>query len=429
MKKIAITSTGTAIVRENGTTRKASDAELGEYLQSIVPPVKRGAKLAAVKYENGYVFAKYDNGKVFKKVIAQNNSTQQQEPINSGDKSDPDLKTPRSEKHSKPETKEITKDRPDVAKPTEIRDPEYGRGGDKGAKEHKDGIPRSTGNSGLEGSKKTTFEKEKADKATSGNADTYVQKLYNQIDPTKSGNADNHATAGVNTASSDGLKIKSDSELYQKISIAKDDKDEKDEKTLPPWLKKDKKDKGEKGEEEKDGKDDGKEDEEESDKDEKESEKEAKLVQELQRKLAETDKTIATLKAEVNRYKVREARQIPAMKLALAFRDSNPEQFPTIEAVASKVTELCKQMNSDALESTFEQVKAIKIANAKSNAGHVKTASIEGASTAFSTPLETISEASGNAVDSLREALMGNTALGKKVAQMEAYNNSIVNQD
>lgn len=422
MKKIAFTSSGTALIREAGSTRRATEAEVGAYLKTLVPAKKAGGNLDAVKYDGGFVFARYDNGKVFKKRIAQNNSTQQQEPVNSGDKADPDLKTPRSKKHSKPETKEVTKDRPDVANPTEIRNSEYTRGGDGGADEHKDGIPRSKKNSGLEGSSKTTFDEEKANKATSGNPDTYVQDLYDQTDPTPAGNADNHATAGANTASaSDGLRVESESTIYQKIKIAEEEK--KDGKPMPPWLK-DKKDKGGDNDDEDDGEKDG----EESDDDDEDSKKEAKLVQELKTKIAEQDKTITALKKEASRYKVREARQNSALKLALAYRDANPEQFPNVEAVADKAIELCKAMNSEALESTYEQVKAIRIANSKQRQV-VKTASVdEGVQTAFSTPMESISELnSGKDVDSLREALMSKSALGKKVAEMDAYHNSLAN--
>lgn len=422
MKKIAFTSKGTALIKEAGATRRATEAEVGAYLKSLVPAEKSGAKLDAVKYDDGFVFARYDDGKVFKKRIAQS-STKQTEPVNSGDKADPDLKTPRSEKHRKPETKEIVKDRPDVGKEKEVRKKDHKRG-NGGDDLHTDVIPRSKSNSGLEGSKKTDFEKEKANDATSGKPDTYVQKLNEQPKPTPSGNADNRATAGANTASaSDGLRVESESTIYQKIKIAEEEK-EKDGKPVPPWLKDKKDKKGGNNDDEEDGEKDEKDSDDEDDKD---SKKEAKLVKELKTKIAENEKTINTLKKEASRHKVREARQTAALKLALAYRDTNPEQFPTVESVADKVVELCKQMNSEALESTYEQVKAIRVANSKKSV--VKTASVnEGISTAFSTPIESISEMnSSNDVDSLREALMGRSALGKKVAEMDAYHNSIAN--
>lgn len=425
MKKIAFTSSGTALISEAGKTRKASETEVGNYLQSLVPSAKNGHKLAAVKYDGGFVFARYEDGKMFKKrIVAQNNASQQNEPLNSGDKSDPDLKVPRSDKHSKPENKSVTKDRPDVGNPTELRSKEYGKGGDKGADSHK-GIPRSKSNSGLEGGSKTTFDKEKADDATSGKPDTYVQKLTKSPAPAAAGTKDNHATAGANTASNaNGIQIESDSILYQKISIAEDEKKKegkKDGKPVPPWLEK----KEDKGSDKKDGKKDEKDGD--DSEDDESSKKEAKLINELNTRLAEYEKTIKALKGETDKYKVREARQVSALKLALAYRDMNPEQFPTVDAVASKVVELCKQMNSDAIESTYEQVKAIIISSSKKNV--VKTASAsEGVSTAFSTPLESISDAQGN-IPGLREALMEKTSLGRKVAAMDAYNNSKVDKD
>lgn len=65
----------------------------------------------------------------------------------------------------------------------------------KGSGGETDVVPRSTGNSGLDGQKATNFNPEKADKLTSGNPDTYYQKLNETIKPTPASSKDNHVAA------------------------------------------------------------------------------------------------------------------------------------------------------------------------------------------------------------------------------------------
>ena len=81
-------------------------------------------------------------------------------------------------------------------KPIEVKT-EKGKKNDhgKGSGGETDVVPRSTGNSGLDGQKATNFNPEKADKLTSGNPDTYYQKLNETIKPTPASNKDNHVAA------------------------------------------------------------------------------------------------------------------------------------------------------------------------------------------------------------------------------------------
>jgi hypothetical protein len=132
----------------------------------------------------------------------------QTEPVD-GVQKDPEIDIPRNEAKAKPETGSITKDRPDVANPTEVRTKDYVKG--KGAENlHSDVVPRSEGNGGLEGKKKVEFDVEESNKATSGNPDTYVQSVQETISATPAGSEDNHAVAKSNAikkvASSKNIK-------------------------------------------------------------------------------------------------------------------------------------------------------------------------------------------------------------------------------
>lgn len=74
-------------------------------------------------------------------------------------------------------------------------DQDYERGKDN---TDSDVVPRSKGDSGISGQKKTTYEKEKANDATSGNPDTYVQTYRENVKPTPAGKEDNHVAATEN---------------------------------------------------------------------------------------------------------------------------------------------------------------------------------------------------------------------------------------
>src|SRR5690606_19332077 len=94
-----------------------------------------------------------------------------------------------------------------------------------------DTVPRSKGNSGLEGSSKTEFAEEGGDKATSGNTDTYVQEFKKYKEPTPAGNQLNHA-AEMN------VQMRPESEIYDKVKIAFEGKRQA-KSDLPPWENKD----------------------------------------------------------------------------------------------------------------------------------------------------------------------------------------------
>lgn len=56
-------------------------------------------------------------------------------------------------------------------------------------------VPRSKGDSGVDGQPKTSFEKEVADDSTSGNPDDYVQTYQENVKPTPAGKAGNHVAS------------------------------------------------------------------------------------------------------------------------------------------------------------------------------------------------------------------------------------------
>lgn len=68
-------------------------------------------------------------------------------------------------------------------------DQSYERGKDN---TDSDVIPRSKGDSGISGQEKTTYDAEKANDATSGKPDSYVQTYRENVEPTPAGTEDNH---------------------------------------------------------------------------------------------------------------------------------------------------------------------------------------------------------------------------------------------
>ena len=407
-KKIHMFSNGTAVIREAGKTRKANLEEVTEYLVSLVPQKKKGAELEAVKYDEGTIYARYADKKVYKKVFALN-SVEQTEPVNSIEKATPDVKVPRDKSKAKPE---IDVKRPDVNKPTEVRNKEYNKGGDGGADSHTKVVPRSKNNSGLEGGSKTSFEDESGDKATSGNQDTYVQNFTSSEKPAKAGNKENH------TAGSD-VEIKPAELIYSKIKIAKengeneDKKEEKDDaknkksKDFPFNKKKDC--------EEGDDKDTS---------DKKDEKKEAKLLSELK----EAQEEVKKLKAEMTRSTIRANRQKSAIKLALAYRDLNPVKYASVDSFGEKVEDISKKMDVEAIETALAELITFHSEAFNNQQELKKTASKEtspfnGLELAFGPTKEDYN--SGSAVESgsgsLKEILMSGTSLGRKMADFEAY--------
>jgi hypothetical protein len=82
--------------------------------------------------------------------------------------------------------------------PKSVNEVIKGKGGDHGSGSggHTDVVPRDGSGDGL-GGKKVSWEGEKADGQTSGNADTYVQTLQDREDPKKAGDKGNHATVAT----------------------------------------------------------------------------------------------------------------------------------------------------------------------------------------------------------------------------------------
>jgi hypothetical protein len=394
-KKIAMFSTGMGVVQENGQTRKASAEEVKEYLVSLVPSQKKGAALQAVKFEHGFVYAKYDNGKVFRKMITAqtaSNTANPQEPVNSIDKAEPSVKVPRDKAKAKPQ---IDVGRPDVNNPTEIRKDNYQKG--KGGEDLHKGIPRSKSDGGLKGGKTAPVAEEKADKATSGKPDTYVQKFTPGEKPAPAGSEKNHAA-------SSNVTLKSEAEIYSKVMIAEKEedskaekKDEKDEKSLPPWLKKDKK--------------------KDEDKEEKKDSKEANLQLELKKAQDE----VSQLKAELNKARVREARQKAGIKLALAYRDLTPEKYASVETFGEKVDEIVKKMNVEAIETALAEVDVIKKEASRKDMIKEASAPLGDGRMAIAIASPKNSDEEGSALDNLKEVLMANTKYGKMMADFESY--------
>lgn len=74
-------------------------------------------------------------------------------------------------------------------------------------------VPRSKGDAGMAGQKKTTYEKEKANDAKSNNPDTYVQTYRENVKPSPAGSEDNHVAQNENE-----LQVEADNDLKEKIA-------------------------------------------------------------------------------------------------------------------------------------------------------------------------------------------------------------------
>lgn len=81
-------------------------------------------------------------------------------------------------------------------------------------------VPRSTGDSGISGWEKTTFDDEGANKATSGNPDDYVQTYQENVAPSKAGTAENHVAeddAELEKTASDNSDIQQLAEKVEQL--------------------------------------------------------------------------------------------------------------------------------------------------------------------------------------------------------------------
>lgn len=424
-------SDGTLIVAEDGSVRKANKKEVQEFLKSasedkvvaylsgVFPKEHNGNGLTHVRLdkESGIAYGKYANSsKLLKlKVLAQSAPAKQTEPLNSGDKSDPDLNIPRNEKKGKPQE---FKGREDINNPTKIRDEKYDMG--KGAKDlHTNEVPRDKSGDGI-GGKSVDFEDENGKDVSSGNPDTYVQEFTESEKPESAGSEKNHAVARNNSEikvkfASDDLRFKfaegKDKEDHDSEE-SEDKKDEKPGKKLPPWLK-DKKDG--KGSDEKAG-----------------EEKEAATneVVELKQKLASSSKQVQKLEREISNRKIAEARKEAAIGLVLAYRDRQPEKYASAEAFNEKVTEIAKKMSVEAIESAMDEFNTLIRAEADKQKKTAAQSETRNGNPSLSHPVVIPQQNYKFASDArdpedLASILMQSTTLGRNVSAYERYHNSI----
>ena len=422
--KTSMLSNGKCIVYEgNGNARKASDEERISHLASLLPQSYKGEELRQVKFDSsdGCVYGKYATRQVKKLIVAEKT-----EPVD-GTQKTKETDVPRNKSKAAPETDSISKDRPDVKNPDEVRTKEYQRG--KGGEDlHSDTVPRSKGNSGLEGRESTTFEAEEADKATSGNPDSYVQDFTPAKDPEKAGSEMNHAAQR-------DVKFKSESEMYQNLTTAG---------KLPPWLEnkdededEDKKDKGDKKDksDKKDEKDDDKKDNKKKSKkppwldgksgkgeddDDDDSDKKASSENDLKTALNKKE-------AEINSYRVKEARTKTAISYALALLRLNPKKYANAETFNEIIDKTVEKMSVEAIETAIEELKTVE-AEKQNITKQIQTsaASVEedsdpsGLSTSIVIAEQERFKKQASTND-LKEILMSGTMLGQKMDEFANY--------
>lgn len=422
--KTLLFSNGKAFAKiDDGSCRPATEKEVDAYLAGFFPKAtKKGKVLQAVRYnaELGQVEAKYEGlSKIFAKKLTVAN---QEEPINSIDKADPDTKVPRNKSKANPE---IDVDNKSVKNPKEIRKDDYQRGGDKAKNLHTNEVPRSESNSGLKGSKSTKFEDENANKATSKNPDKYVQEFTESKKPSKAGSETNHAAGAdvqfvsANSVYSDisyGDYDKTYKEAVNDVFATAGSKDEKSEgKNLPPWLKgkTDKKDDAKKPEGKKEDKAD-------EDGGKKEKEKVAALQGQLKSTLEDNKK----LQAKVKEYELREARTNAAIELVLALRESN-EKYASPKNFVEKIGSIIKsKMDIDSIRDTIEGMKCIRVDAGKNESQEqVKTASAQasGLQFAYVASRDSYNPTGdlGQTDDLLRSIFNENSTLSKRLDKIE----------
>ncbi len=416
--KTSMFSNGTVLVYEgDGKVRKASKEENSAYLASLLPASYKGEQLQQVKFDpkDGCVYGKYATKQVKKTVFAQQ-STNKTEPVDGTQKAK-DTKVPRDKSKAAPETDAVSKDRPDVKTPKEVRTKEYQRG-NGGEDLHTEVVPRSKGNSGLEGREKTTFEKEEADSATSGNPDSYVQDFTAAKSPEKAGSEMNHA-AGTE------IQFKSDQSIYQNLGLTTTAGEQ------PPWLKKDKKDDDGKEEDKDDEKDEKKEkkgnkppwldgksgDAEEDDEEEKEEKKDKKAASKLKTVLAEKDKEITALK-------IKQARIKESISYGIALLKLNPSKYANAETFNELVENTAEKMSVEAIQTAIEELKTVQEAKEEMTRTIQASAANAKIDDGLVTGIVIQEEArfkKNASADDLKSILMSGTTLGQKMQDFEDY--------
>ncbi len=427
-KKYSMFPSGKIVaIGEDGIPKKASKGEEISYLISLLPKTYKDEKIEKVMFdpEDGCVHGKTASYHIKKKVVAQQ-STNKTEPVD-GSQKVKETKVPRSKEKAKPETSSIVEDRPDVGKPTDVRQDGYQRG--KGGEDlHTDVVPRSKSNSGLKGSNKTDFEVEEADKATSGNPDSYVQDFTKSEKPAAAGSEANHA-AGTE------IEIRSDQEIYEnlKLSAKDDDKCSKCE-CDPCKCKKDDKE---------DDKDDDKEDKKDDDKDDKKDKKKGKLppwldkynkdeekeasvdaeeLKEVQAEVLEKDKEISTLRLKAGRIK-------EATVYALTLLKLNPAKYSDPDTFTEFINSTAEVMSVEAIKTASEETKILLAEKQRINKSVIKEAAVEGPNSGDSgivTIINTIDPDEGRfekevSSDDLKQILMSGTRLGRAMEDYETY--------
>lgn len=432
-------SDGRCVAYENGEVRHASEKEKADYLSSMVPASKKGGKLDAIRYneatksvEARYSFAS-KNGTTFKtfaKKLEAQHSQNPSEPVDSiqdeSKSKENKVDVPRDKAKAKPETKF---ERPkEVDNPTEVRKSDYGFG-EKGKNLHTEVVPRDSGGDGA-GGKSVSFEDEKGEDATSGNENKYVQDFTPSEKPTPAGNEDNHAVAAGTQKDTKVANIKFAPETLIGIFNREGEKTaSKDEDKPNPFAKKDEKDKDEKKPNPFAKKDDAEKDDE---KDEKSEDKGKKAsvdedvvnnYREAKSQLDEVSEELQKAKAELNSYKIREARMSKAIEYVLAMQSVNPEKYAKAEMFLTKVSDTVKKMNVEAIGNAIEEVHEFKRASsdalkksATSRAGN-NDVGIESALVIPRTD-EGFSPVNRN---DLAAILMANTKLGKQINEFEDY--------
>src|ERR1035437_3928831 len=442
MKKFSMFSNGQVVVTDGELVTKADPQETAQHLASYLPAIYKQANLSSVLYnpEDGCVYGEYDSGKKVKKQVFARN----EEPVDGVQKT---VDVPRNEAKAKPETAQITKDRPDVAKPAEVRTKTYEKG--KGSENlHSDVVPRSQSNSGLEGKKKTDFEDETSNKATSGHPDTYVQTLPAVEKPAKAGSEANH-TAGV--------KFNSEDSIYPNLKLAegwnfdkkKDDKDEDEDKKD----KKDDKDSGSKKAEDddedkadksdkKDKKDKDSDADEDDEKDDDKKGKKGKFPFELFKKkdASENDlekealKTeVAKLRKELSTMKILAARKVAATKYALVLSKLNPSKFASVEIFNEVIEDTAGKLDvasinnaTEGLEATIKEAEAAKSKTVTANSensladGKMVTSIVIPAEENIMKQAEK-DLARKDPKNELKDILMADTRLGRLQAEFDTY--------
>ena len=438
VKKIAKVANKFIAYLENGDLRNATEDEVSVHLASLAPGEKNGGVLEAVRLNEAtgnaeYRYAHTDekgnvSHKVYaKKVLAQHQSTMNQtEPVD-GAQDEKKIKeekpnVPRDEAKAKPEGNWEGSE--PAKNPTEIREENYQRGSG-GEDLHNKEVPRSKNNSGLEGSDPTSFAEEKADDATSGSENNYVQTWEKSEKPTPAGNEMNHAVAAENKTetreanksplnvefSTDLMGMVNEGEKMDKVEASSDEVTDGESK-IADSTEATSKETIEKSEDQ-------------ATQEAKIDEDVANEIQEAKSQLIEANSELRKARAEINNYKIREARMKKAIEHTLVLQQISPRKYAETNTFLNRVADTVKKMDVEAIEVSIEEMKghARELVEAqKEFQDRQKTgdSGVEGLQIATVVPLTEEGFSTTNKSD-LAQILMENTSLGQKMAEFETY--------